>query len=267
MIAIGGRFGEKPHHQVRQRCGHLGPELGYAGCKLGEVSVHEGQRILAPKRKLTREHLVERHSERVEVRPVVDGAARSTGLFGRQIGDSPLLDPDRVFLRQLRVHPRGEPEIDDLEDIRVRIEHQVGRIDVAMHYAARVHLANSFCDADRELQKSHNGQPGWAALLPLSQPEIERGSPEVLQDEHGRLAIPFEAPRSYDPGRLEPPEYLVLLFVSGERVGFRKVGLEDLEDDGDFVAQSDRSVGSRAGALVQGLPHLVAGEGGLDVRR
>ncbi len=120
-----------------------------------------------------REHLVYQHAERPDVAPLIDGAAFDVlGAHVRQRAE-PALAGRRPVLR------RRNPEIEDFHGT-VSKHHDVGRLDVAVHDAARVGGADAACNLDGDPNGFLEGQPAPPQSRPHRLAVVQRHREEQL---------------------------------------------------------------------------------------
>src|SRR6185437_12826896 len=97
-------------------------------------------RIRCRERQQPREHLVQRHAERIEIGARVDRAIHPTGLLWRHIREGPRDDFRRhgwlMFVRQLRSNAEAGQA-----NMIVAIDEHVCRFDVLMNETASMYMA------------------------------------------------------------------------------------------------------------------------------
>jgi hypothetical protein len=171
-LAEGGR--DLLEHVVRQ--------LGRRVLQVRDERLHHVLRCVG---RTTRDHLEEQGAERVEVGARVDGASRE--LLRRHVARRPDEHPlarelllALVLLGALR--DLRDAEVDDLHVLTVRAldEHHVRRLEVSVHDAVPVRVAQRA----RDLPRDEGGSPdGQATALPLEELP-ERGPVDELH-RHG----------------------------------------------------------------------------------
>src|SRR6267154_2591055 len=132
------------------------------------------------KRQRTREHLIERDAEGVEVAAGVDRAVHSSGLFGRHIGERA---GDRLGWRgrlPLAWQTRGNAEPYQPHAAACRVHQDICRLDVLMDKASLMHLAERARERDRDAQEMRYVQ--WSAKQ-----SIDRRTARILK--HQRYAV------------------------------------------------------------------------------
>src|SRR5206468_12751377 len=103
------------------------------------MPLEERLRVLVVERMQAGEHLVKQHTERIQIGPMGDGVHSVCGL-GRHVPDRAehrtlRRDRDRFGDRRREALQRnlGEPEVEDLHDIRRSFyDHDVSRLEIAM---------------------------------------------------------------------------------------------------------------------------------------
>ncbi len=252
-VAPLGLLGQHAVHHCRQARGHFGVgaqhRLGLAGDDLVQ---HRVQR-LAPERLLQREELVEHGPGREQVRARVDGAA--LGLLGRHVVGRA---QDHAAARDAGARAQArQAEVQQL-DLPARADQDVGRLDVAVHDAARVGVA----EAGADLQEDAHALGQGDRRLALDQ----RAQVVALEQLHGHVEPPVGLVHVVDADdvgmaqladRLDlATEALVQLFLGGELLG------EHLERHRPAQGQVAGAVDHAHGAFAQLVEDLVTAEGG-----
>ena len=126
-VALAGILGQRAHDDRVEVVRHIGPQLRRRRRHLREVLHRDLDRSLAGERDLAREHLVQHHTERVEIGARVDG--RPACLLRREVLRRA---DDRAHLRHLgRAGPR-DAEVRHLQPA-VAADDDVVRLDVAVN--------------------------------------------------------------------------------------------------------------------------------------
>ncbi len=130
---------QQPQHDVRQQPWHQGVHLGRWHRHAGQVVVGQPQRVTGPERRPAGQRLVQRGTEPVQVRTVVDRPGGAPGLLRRQIRqrahDLVLVSEGRPFLGE----GRRQVEIDQRRTAWRSGQHHVRRGDVPVHDTPAVH--------------------------------------------------------------------------------------------------------------------------------
>lgn len=128
LIALRWCFAKSPCHDLCE----LPRDAVSPGREQRRVLVQDGVgdclRMLPPKRKLSRNHLVEHHAQRPDVRPQVHGLGGC--LLRRHVGNRAQSGPGAG--KSVLAHKLRETEVDDLDSF-ARGDHEIGRLDVSMH--------------------------------------------------------------------------------------------------------------------------------------
>ncbi len=176
------------------------------------------------KRRGSREHLVEHRPQRVEVAASVDDAVGAPELLGRRIAEERAAEP---FARVLGVRDRrpGRCAVEvDQRRGAAGVEHDVGRVDVAMDHVAGVHVSENLREAEREIEKAVDVER-------LSRPVTQRRDARVLDDEHRHRANRPEGDDLLDPGCLDALEHRGLVQERRDRRRVLVAWLDRLFDD------------------------------------
>jgi len=134
LVAPIGVLVESAHHDVLELQRHVGVEPARRNDLGRDVLVRHRYRALPPEGGTPHQHLVEHHSEAVDVRPLVGRVA--TGLFGTEVGGG---TDDRSHLGEAfgGVAGPGHAEVGHL-DAAVRRQEDVPGLDVAVDDTAAV---------------------------------------------------------------------------------------------------------------------------------
>ena len=87
LIAILGLLLQQLEHDVGEHLRHARVAVGRRHGLAGDMEVHHLERIGALVRQGSREQLVQRDAERVQIRAVVEAAVHSPRLLGRDVGE------------------------------------------------------------------------------------------------------------------------------------------------------------------------------------
>ena len=192
------------------RLRHVGPQLPQWPRRLVRDHEEQRHRALARERQGSREQLVEHDAEREHVGGGAGGAARG---LGRHVGGGPQRAPGQGQARRLQ--RARQAEVHDL-DRALLVEHQVLRLDVAVHDAAPVRVGERGGDVtpdpqglgDRERparealaqapagNQLHGDEGGTALVLQ----GVERGDVGVREG-GGRQRLALEPSRALGVGR------------------------------------------------------------------
>ena len=118
------------------------------------MAVDPIHRIGRRERQTTREHPIEHDAERVEVAARVDRAVHPPGLFRRHIGERAGDHPGRLGRLPLARQTRRDAEPGEPRPSVRAIRQNIGRLDVLVHEAVLVRLAQRGDDADGEAQEA-----------------------------------------------------------------------------------------------------------------
>jgi len=126
----------------------------------GNMAVHPLHRIGGDERQCAREHFVERDAERVEVAARINRTVHASGLFRRHVGERASDELGRRGRLPLALQPGGEAEPGQ-PDPSVRAVHQeMGGLQVPVHKAACMELAEGRGDADGQGQEAAHRHGG-----------------------------------------------------------------------------------------------------------
>ena len=180
LRAVVGRLREQVEHDAVKRRGDLRP-MARRGDRLGaEVLADDRHRVLARKRRLTGDQLVEHRPERVEVRASVGAAAER--LLGRQVGDR---SDEHPLDRGPRAAVGGEAEVAEARGAVVA-EPDVGGLQVAVDDPACVGVLERPADVDRDRDRPLELElaPGAIVERPL-----QVAAADVLADDERNPAV------------------------------------------------------------------------------
>ena len=115
-----------------------------------DMAVHPFHRIGSGERQASREHLVQRHAERVEIAAGVDRTIHPPGLLRRHIGERTGDRLGRPGPLALSRKPRCKAETCKPDFTAIGIHQDVGRLDIPVHEPALVDFGQRRRDADSE---------------------------------------------------------------------------------------------------------------------
>jgi hypothetical protein len=156
------------------------------------VTDHEVHQALAADREVAGEHLVEHHAGGVDVAPV--GRARgSLALLGSHVDRSAQQCAGLRAQLPAVEHPFGELRDSEVEQLgalaplgrRVRHQHEVLRLEVAVHDASRVGRHQGIAHLPDDAQGQRGGQTSAGPLQALAQ----RLAAQELHDDVGCAAV------------------------------------------------------------------------------
>ena len=175
----------------------LGPsrDLGVSQCD--DVSFGERRRA--------GEHLVERRSERVQIRSPVDRQARAAGLFRRHVGQRAFEPPGIAVLHGEGRKGSRDGEIAKRCGRALRVPDDVAGLDVTMNDPGTVHPRHRVRKLDGDVQELADRQTSGAHEL------REIGIPGVLHQERQAAFHGGHRQHVHDPGKLELSKNLVFL--------------------------------------------------------
>jgi hypothetical protein len=258
LVAAIGLFLQQPHDQVGQQARHLWPLLGGRHGHSHEVVMDQLQRIERAEGRAPGEHLVQRGAQRIEVGALVDRAAGAAGLLGRHVGerarDLALVAETRRLLREAA----GDVEIDQHRPALRADQHDVGRVEVAVHHTLAVHRGQHPREAEADVQHLGHAEAFVAQHL------RQRHAAVVVQDQHvGRRGVGGEARHALGAGQALEHRRLVPQAV-------RRIAAEPLLEDERRPAW--RAPAQHPGALalrqdfVRAAVRGVVGQGGVQGR-
>src|SRR5882724_11028693 len=174
-----------------------------------DVGVDPLRRVRGREGKLAGEHLVERDAERVEVASRVDGAVDPARLLWRHVGQRARDDLGRAL--SLSRDPRGDAESRQPGLAGTNIYEDVLRLDVLVHDALPVQLAERFGDADPDSQEDPQ-LPGAS-----DQPR-EDLSTRVFEQQRVAAVLPHQRQRTGCPRGVQNVPQLVRVLEARERL-------------------------------------------------
>jgi len=114
------------------------------------MAVHPFHWVAGGERKLAGEQLVQRDPERIQIRPRVYRAIGTARLLGRHVSKGAGDELSGLDGWPLRNHARGDTEAGQPNPIRLRVDEDVGRLDVLVDELAPVHPGDRRRDPDRK---------------------------------------------------------------------------------------------------------------------
>ena len=210
--------------------------------------------VARPERQVAAEHLVEHHAQAVDVGAAVDPVRRARDLLGRHVRRGTGDDAEFGAARPRLVE--AEPEVDE-DGAAIRREDDVRRLDVAVDDEPGVGVGQGVGHGGRDPGRL---RPGRAVVL---QPSAEVGAFEEIRDDVNLPPVQADVVDRHDAGVAQLREPAGLLEES-LRLGLRHLGAaaEDLDGHGPVELRVVAEVNRAEAAGSQGVPHLVAAEGG-----
>ena len=210
--------------------------------------------VARPERQAAAEHLVEHHAQAVDVGAAVDPVRRAGDLLRRHVrrgaGD------DAQFGAAGPRLVEAEPEVHE-DGAAVRREDDVRRLDVAVDDEPGVGVGQGVGHGRRDPGRLRPGR----AVIP--QPPAEVGAVEEIRDDVDLSPVQADVMDRHDAGVAQLGEPAGLL-EEPLRLGLRHLGAasEDLDGHGPVELRVVAEVHRAEAAGPQGVPHLVAAEGG-----
>src|SRR5262249_40349633 len=150
--------------------------INWFGCD-GQVGVHHFQGVMARKRDGAGQHLIESHTQRIQIRAVINRLMHPSALLRRQVGQGSLESVWTHDLLRVLLASRGHPEINELDHPRVGVDDDIVRMDVQMHNPAEVYRFEPLGQLQRDAQKGGERKaPRWYDLG-------ERRGPKILGEQ------------------------------------------------------------------------------------
>ncbi|HVI00478.1 MAG TPA: hypothetical protein VM869_17295 [Enhygromyxa sp.] len=244
LVAILRRLGEQLHHHAREQLGHLGAHVDRRLGELGEVAVHELERLGGGERDLPAQQFVERDAERVEVGAVIERPVHAPGLLGRDIGERAFESVGRDGQAVAVIEPRRDAEVDELHTLAGRVDQDVARLDVLVDDAARMDGGEAPGELQRERQEALDRKAARRDALG------ERDALHVLHHDRRGVLGDLEAQVADHVGVLEAVPDLPLSPQPRDRLAARAARREGLEHDRGAVMLPPRSKDPRPRARV-----------------
>jgi hypothetical protein len=250
--ALGEGAREDGVHLGQHREG--GTRHGQPGQRGHGVRAHQREAVLRVEGGRARQHLEDDDAHGVDVGARVcalpeallgrhvQGCAQHRALAGERLGVGPALAVEEA--RQAEVEELGaQPATWNVFD-----EHVLG-LDVAVHHALRVCMAEPRRDLDAQLECHLGGQ------RPLAQQRVQRAPGQQLRDQVRPLLVEAEVQHADDVGVLEPVQRPRLALEAGARLGVRAaVEVQPLEGHHLTVRQAR---GAQHGTLAPGAERCV----------
>ncbi len=143
-----------------------------------------------------RKHLVEDHSERVEIAAQVDRPVHSSGLFGRHIGERPRNELRWTGGLTLARQARGETEAGQVHVAGCTVHQDVRGLKIFVYKVAPMHPTERCRDGDSEGQELSN-------LHRFAQTPVERLATWILEDQYRPIAVANQFQRPDCPRTLQ----------------------------------------------------------------
>ena len=192
LVALLGGLGEKLQDEGGDHGRHRVEPLARRRRPSGDMAVEPFHRIGRSKRQRTRDHLVERDAECVEIAAGVNRTVHSSSLLGRHIGERA---QDRLGRRgrlPLARQTRSDAETSELDRSGRPVHQDVCRLDVLVDEAAPVDLCEGRGGSDGEAQKT-------AHFHGRTQQPVQRLVASVREHQHSPTAFANELERSHRP--------------------------------------------------------------------
>jgi len=164
---------EQPEQDLGNRVGHVAAELTRRRRGGRDVVVHRFERVAPAKWHAAGQELEQRHTERIEIAPLVPGIA-SPSVLGGCVRWARRRARWRDRLSQ---HANRGAEIAEAHHAGRRIQEHVGRIDVEMDERSVVKALHRFGDGDGELHELRHRN------LRCAPAAFQRDAAEVLENE------------------------------------------------------------------------------------
>jgi hypothetical protein len=218
----------------------------------GEVGVQHFQGVMARKRHGARQHLIEGHPQRIQIRALINRLMHPPGLLRRQIGQGVLESVGAHHRLYVLLASRGHPEINELDHPCVGVDDDIVRMDVQMHHPAAVYRFEPLGQLPREAQKGGERKtPRWHHLG-------ERLGAKVLDDQGQPVPSVLKSIIVQDMRVSDGAADVEFVAEAGEILGRGAFVGCDLDDDGLLVRQPARAKDPRMCAsrelLVYGIP-------------
>ena len=214
--------------------------------------MHQPHRVSRREGQPPRHQLVERHSQRVQVRPVVHRAVHPPRLLRRDVRQRPLQHPRPHVRHHLARQLRGDAEVNQLQRVRGRVVEDVRGVDVLVDDAPLMDAPERLGQPRRELQEEAQLQ------RPRGDEARQRPGAEVLQHERQAMPEALQCQGLDDarpPGLTRQPE---LIPQAGELLARRVLRVDELEHHPAAVRLSHRTVEQGVPALEEPLPEAVS---------
>ena len=158
LVALLGGLGEQLHHDRRERPRDARDPLVGRHRLPRDVAVDPLHRIGGGEGKLPRQHLVEGDAQRIEIAAGVHRAVHPPGLLRRHVGERPGDHLRRRGGLALARQTRGDAETRQPDAAACRVHEDIGRLDVLVDEASRMHLAERGRERDRDAQEMRHVQ-------------------------------------------------------------------------------------------------------------
>jgi hypothetical protein len=187
--------------------------------RAGNMAVNPFQGVGGLERERSREQLVKRHAQRVEIRTRVHRAIHAAGLLRRHVGESARdrfrRDRDLSFTQQAR----GDAKTGQVHG-PCRVHQRIGGLDVPVDQPTCVDLADRRREADGYLQRRHQ-----LRRTPAKN-RIERQATGVGEHECGTPVVMDKSERVQRPLFVQVLRKRKLAFEAAERLGGRRDSLD-----------------------------------------
>ncbi len=232
LVPVDGLALHRPEQDLGQRAGHVGVDLPRVARGPAAVRVEDLAGPPAPERPPPHEGLVERRSERVQVRPPVDLVDAHPPRLQRQVGEG--AEDDAVVQVRVQAPDARHAEVEELD--AALVDDDVGRLDVPVEDAPVVRLGERLA----ELHAPPRDGPRARDVTPLDH-RLQRLAGAVLEGEEDRRAVDAGVDEPDDGGvaelgqggRLVPhPQQVRGARVAGRRRAPGDLRLEDLQRHG-----------------------------------
>ena len=208
-IAHFGALLERERDDVGERLGQAGAQAAHVGRGLVRDLLQQDGHRLGGMRQRTGQQPEQHHAERVQVGAAVDAAPRELLRRHERRRAQHHAGP-----RAARVGDAGDAEVGHLHAVVARIDHHVGRLDVAVHHALAVRIGERVRHARDDAQRHRHRQQLRRAGVALQVVALQ-----VLHRDVGEVLVFAGIEDRHDVAVLQPPRRLGLAEKTRARLG------------------------------------------------
>ena len=261
LVALFGCFCQQLHRDLRHRQRHCRHQIRRRRRHLGQVAMHQLERIGRGERQLSGQQLVHHDTERIKVAAVVAGHVDAPGLFRRRVGEPAARQRRCQRHTCLPCAARRAGEIGQAHAPRRLLDQHGLRPHAAMHDAALVQLGQHGGQLRHMVEHPAQRQPV------LARQRCERDAAVVFEHQRASAVFDHEVPRPCDRVDRQALQQLELALEPGH-VGIGRRHVERAFDQhAAAVALAPGTAQDEALVAREFLGKPVAAHGGRFARR